>query len=467
MEKIILTILYSVFLIHISFSQTIFSPSGTIGTSSNANVGIGVNNPSELLEVRKDQNEKTRLRIANFNNNSSQETGFTVLSQGVGFDILSYNSSRSDNLMGLPRAKGVFLRTHSGSPADRLAIGTGSSAPMHFATADAVRMTINPNGNIGVGTKTASSKLHVFNGQSGTTPHGFSDLTIEDDEQGMISILTPNNQHGYFGFADSDDSYVGGMQYEHDSDKMVFRVNNHTYDMSIASNGYVGIGTLNPNQLLEVIKHQNASTRVQITNNNNASSQETGLTVMSQGVGFDILSYNSSRPENLMGLPRAKGVFLRTHSGSPADRLAIGTGSSAPMHFATADVVRMTINPNGNIGVGTQTTGSHKLAVEGSIGAREIKVEANGWSDFVFENDYNLRTLEEVEQHISEKGHLPEIPSEAEVAENGINLGEMNAKLLQKIEELTLYMIDVNKRVNQLETENTELKEKIVRLENN
>ncbi len=62
-----------------------------------------------------------------------------------------------------------------------------------------------------------------------------------------------------------------------------------------------------------------------------------------------------------------------------------------------------------------------------------------GRSDFVFENDYELRTLEEVEQHINEKGRLPEIPSETEVTENGINLGEMNAKLLQKIEELTLY----------------------------
>ena len=101
---------------------------------------------------------------------------------------------------------------------------------------------------------------------------------------------------------------------------------------------------------------------------------------------------------------------------------------------------------NAGVGIGTFETGSHKLAVEGSIGAREIKVEASGWSDFVFENDYDLRTLEEVEEHINEKGHLPEIPSEVEVTENGINLGEMNAKLLQKIEELTLYMIEQNKQ---------------------
>jgi hypothetical protein len=126
----------------------------------------------------------------------------------------------------------------------------------------------------------------------------------------------------------------------------------------------------------------------------------------------------------------------------------------------------LTILNNGNIGLGTSSTGNHRLAVEGSIGAREIKVESSGWSDFVFEKEYELLTLEEVEQHINENGHLPEIPSEAEVTENGINLGEMNAKLLQKIEELTLYMIDINKQVQQLTLENQELKEKVQSLEN-
>lgn len=113
---------------------------------------------------------------------------------------------------------------------------------------------------------------------------------------------------------------------------------------------------------------------------------------------------------------------------------------------------------DGDLRIGTTTSGSHKVAVEGSIGAREVQVEASGWSDFVFEPDYKLRTLQEVEQHISDQGHLPEIPSEAEVMENGINLGEMDARLLQKIEELTLYMINLNKRVDQLESENQALK---------
>lgn len=119
----------------------------------------------------------------------------------------------------------------------------------------------------------------------------------------------------------------------------------------------------------------------------------------------------------------------------------------------------MTMLANGSLGLGTKNPGSHKLAVEGSIGARMIVCDpSGGWADFVFDPDYQLPTLEAVEQHIAENGHLPEIPSEKEVLDKGINLGEMDAKLLQKIEELTLYMIQSNKRMNKLEQENAELK---------
>ncbi|WP_109830901.1 hypothetical protein [Reichenbachiella versicolor] len=92
--------------------------------------------------------------------------------------------------------------------------------------------------------------------------------------------------------------------------------------------------------------------------------------------------------------------------------------------------------------------------------AKEIKVTLSGWSDFVFEEDYELRELNEVESYISEKGHLPDIPSAAEVEADGISLGEMDAKLLQKIEELTLYLIEQNKTIKELQEEVQELKSK-------
>ena len=96
------------------------------------------------------------------------------------------------------------------------------------------------------------------------------------------------------------------------------------------------------------------------------------------------------------------------------------------------------------------------MAVNGNIKAKEIRVET-GWSDFVFESDYNLPTLKEVENHIKENGHLQDIPSAEEVAEHGIFLGEMDSKLLQKIEELTLYTIDQEKRIENLESKNEKL----------
>lgn len=103
---------------------------------------------------------------------------------------------------------------------------------------------------------------------------------------------------------------------------------------------------------------------------------------------------------------------------------------------------------NGNLGVGTSNPTS-RLSVNGDIKAKEIKVELTGWSDFVFEPTYSLRTLSEVESFILENKHLPDIPSESEVLANGIELGAMDAKLLQKIEELTLYMIAMEKKLKE------------------
>lgn len=111
----------------------------------------------------------------------------------------------------------------------------------------------------------------------------------------------------------------------------------------------------------------------------------------------------------------------------------------------------------GQVGIGTTNLGEWKLAVNGKIRAKEIKVETD-WSDFVFEKDYNLPNLKEVESHIKEKGHLKDIPSAKEVKENGIFLGEMDAKLLQKIEELTLYTIQQEKKITEQANEIKELK---------
>ena len=115
---------------------------------------------------------------------------------------------------------------------------------------------------------------------------------------------------------------------------------------------------------------------------------------------------------------------------------------------------------NGNVGIGTTDPGAWRLAVNGKIRAKEVKVETD-WADFVFEEKYELPTLAEVEDHIKEKGHLKDIPSAGEVAENGILLGEINAKLLQKIEELTLYTIDQQKEIETLNAQGIDQQKEI------
>lgn len=107
---------------------------------------------------------------------------------------------------------------------------------------------------------------------------------------------------------------------------------------------------------------------------------------------------------------------------------------------------------SGIVGIGTTPNANYHLSVNGDIRAKEVIVES-GWSDFVFARDYYLAPLWEVEQFININGHLKDIPSEADVRQNGVGLAEINTLLLQKIEELTLYMIDINKRIEKLEAE--------------
>lgn len=112
----------------------------------------------------------------------------------------------------------------------------------------------------------------------------------------------------------------------------------------------------------------------------------------------------------------------------------------------------------GNLGVGTTDTKGYKLAVNGKIRTQEIKVEAANWPDYVFAKDYNFPSLEETEKHIKMRGHLPGIPSAKEVQANGVDLGEMNAKLLKKIEELTFHLIEIEKQNKRQQEEISELK---------
>ncbi len=113
---------------------------------------------------------------------------------------------------------------------------------------------------------------------------------------------------------------------------------------------------------------------------------------------------------------------------------------------------RMRISSSGLVGIGTSTP-AYKLDVVGTIRANEIKVDMNG-ADFVFEEDYHLMPLTELEKFVKDQKHLPEIAPAGEMTENGTGLGDLNTKLLQKIEELTLYMIAQDRKIAGLEKQN-------------
>jgi hypothetical protein len=136
--------------------------------------------------------------------------------------------------------------------------------------------------------------------------------------------------------------------------------------------------------------------------------------------------------------------------GGPAHSFKTAVDSSVNVYGSTYNSSAYFIGGGNNymagkLAIGTYNPGSYKLAVEGTIGARKIKVTQGSWADFVFHPDYELPSLQEVERFIKANRHLPEIPSAREVESDGLDLGEMNKKLLQKIEEMTLYMIEMKK----------------------
>ena len=211
-------------------------------------------------------------------------------------------------------------------------------------------------------------------------------------------------------------------------------------------NRNLGIGTTDPQYTLDVngtaqVQKLLINTPTYITNWNNLWQS-----------GFYDSTDSPSAPE-------ASGWFWGINMGhisnSPSYRyggqIAIKNNNTSPtMYFRSMDVNGVgtwakILHNTGNQGI------NGNLAVDGTITAKEVKVQINVWSDFVFADDYNLRPLSEVNKFIQTNGHLPEIPSEQEVKENGVSLVEMQVKLLQKIEELTLYIIEQDKKIKELE----------------
>ena len=207
--------------------------------------------------------------------------------------------------------------------------------------------------------------------------------------------------------------------------------------ITVTSGGNVGIGTANPVDLLTV-GDGTAATGISVNGANSGSN------------GAYIWGLASGAREWLVS-------SLRGWTGGGTLGLGVGTIGAVPFAVFTSLTERMRIDSNGNVGIGTSSP-QYLLSVNGQIGVKDVIVTSSGWSDYVFHPGYRLRPLSEVNAYIKANHHLPEIPSEAEVKEKGVSVADMQAKLLAKIEELTLHMI-------QQQEENRQLRERVGRLE--
>lgn len=262
------------------------------------------------------------------------------------------------------------------------------------------------SGNFGIGTTNPTSKLTIQASSDGYP----SPLKA-------ISILGPNSPENSnsardlsWDFAAAGSAVIRSFRGANWDTYLQFMTNNSLggnapqVRMHINDNGNIGIGTINPQQNF-------------VVSNNGAE-------------GFELYL---NQPSNVVGL-QSYNRTLNAYSKMQLD--------ASQFSFMI-----------GNIGIGT-TTPDSKLTVAGNIHAQEVKVTINAGvvPDYVFANDYRLKSLKEVEHYIKENSHLPEIPSAKEIEKNGLMLAEMNLSLLKKMEEMTLYMIEQNKQIEDLKT---------------
>ncbi|WP_158800255.1 hypothetical protein [Pedobacter sp. L105] len=285
------------------------------------------------------------------------------------------------------------------------------------------------NGNVGIGTVNPQASLDV-NG----TENLNGNLTFSTDQRAYFvhallnggairfrsNALSPTDRNLQFGNMDNNGTF-------------------YSY-MTVGETGNIGIGTVSPRVPLDVA--------IDLTNQKLGSVFGRLPEGDNQGEGtfLGVRGYSTN--------PNSKG-FAIEHSfygiiNSSINFFRGGTTDDGCIAFNTYhNTEKMRIDVNGNVGIGTSTP-KEKLSVNGKIRAQEVMVETANWPDFVFESSYHQKSVEGLEAFIQKHKHLPDMPSAEEAETSGISLGEMNKKLLKKVEELTLYMIEQHKEIEAL-----------------
>lgn len=200
-----------------------------------------------------------------------------------------------------------------------------------------------------------------------------------------------------------------------------------------SSTGKVGIGVDDPQEKLHIAGY--------VRGNGTNGALQIRTTKGTTAIG--------AMSENFSTFKTDRPMFYFNH-GLMLEDGKIGSYVGQCLRFSTNNTERMTIEYNGNVGIGT-TAPKYKLDVNGTLRANEILVNIGNGADFVFGDDYQLRPLQEVSTFIQENGHLPEIQSAADMQENGVNMNQLQIQLLQKIEELTLYLIQQEQTIQHLQ----------------
>ena len=235
--------------------------------------------------------------------------------------------------------------------------------------------------------------------------------------------------------------------------------------------GNVGIGTMSPSTNLHIVgagTNTDADNAHAVNGGGLIIQGNTGARSANNGAQLEFAIPANTDGTNIWGQGRIITVAGTTTSGNATGKMIIGTrrsfnklGTGNQWYYGN-DLV---IDGAGNIGIGMLTP-REALSVNGNIRSKQIKVEIANWPDYVFKQDYQLPSLMDVENYINQNQHLPDMPSEEQIAKDGLNLGEMNKLLLKKVEELTLYLIERDKKEKQQEIRIEKL-EKIINEKNN